>query len=91
LVNLNATEPRVVIVQAGAFGEHRFTRVRQDDEAVEVNGRFFQVRLQPAARGRLEIGMIRYAQRPTYVSDPVEFERKQNHGAAGPRPGSGVR
>ena len=27
LVNLNPTEPRDVILQAGAFGEHQFTTV----------------------------------------------------------------
>jgi hypothetical protein len=68
LVNLNCTEPRDVILQAGAFGEHRFTTVRRDEASTAINGKFFQVRLLPAARGRLDIGMSRYVQRPSYAA-----------------------
>ena len=67
LVNLHPTEAREVILQAGAFGEHRFTAIRQQHDSTDVNGKLVHVRLRPGARGRLEIGMVRYAQRPTYA------------------------
>jgi hypothetical protein len=68
LVNLHPSEPRKVILQAGAFGEHQFTTVRYKDQTAEVNRKFFQVRLGPGAQGRLEIGMARYAHRPSYAA-----------------------
>ena len=70
LVNLHPSEPRDVILQAGAFGEHQFTRVSQvvhyPYQFQTVNGRRFRVRLAPGAVGRLEIGMERFANQPTY-------------------------
>lgn len=77
LVNLHPTESRDVIVQAGAFGEHRFTSVRQRQQLTEVSGKTFQVHLRPGACGRLEISMARYAQRPSYAAS----------GPGEPRPG----
>lgn len=67
LVNLHPTEAREVILQAGAFGEHRFTTIRQQHDSRDVNGKIVHVRLRPGARGRLEIGMARYAHRPSYA------------------------
>jgi len=67
LVNVNPTQPRDVIVQAGAFGEHGFTTVRHGDQTLEVKGKHLLVRLRPAARGRLELGMMRYVHRPSYA------------------------
>jgi len=67
LVNLHPTETREVIVQAGAFAEHRFTSIRQQHGTTDMDSRRFQVRLRPGARGRLEIGMVRYARQPTYA------------------------
>ena len=67
LVNLHPTESRQVILQAGAFGEHRFTSVRQQQEATRVDGKILRVCLSPGASGRLEIGMDRYVQRPSYA------------------------
>ena len=67
LVNLHPTEAREVIVQAGAFGEHRFTSIRRQGDASTVDGKLFHVRLRPGAQGRLDIGMVRYAQQPSYA------------------------
>ena len=57
LVNLNAVEPRDVIVQAGAYGEHQFTTPH--------NARWITVRLEPGSGDRLTLGMKRYAHQPT--------------------------
>ncbi len=71
LVNLHPSESRRVTLQAGMFGEHHFTRVRQVVEYPyqfdTVDARRFEVELRPAAVGRLEIDMDRYAHSPTYA------------------------
>ena len=70
LVNTSATETRDVMVQAGAFGEHQFTDVKQVDhypyQFHTINAPFFQVRLGPGAVGRLDLGLERFKNRPTY-------------------------
>ena len=81
LVNLNRTETRSVIVQAGAFGEHRFTQVRFEeadpDESnpnaepatrnLTVNGRHFAVELPPSTSIRLDAHMTRFVNQPSYA------------------------
>ena len=70
LVNLNPAEPRRVVLQAGTFGEHRFTRVRQvvhyPYQFDTIDAPTFEVTLVPGAVGRLEIDMQRYVNPPTY-------------------------
>ncbi len=67
LVNLHPTEPREMILQAGAFGEHRFTTVCHNGVATQVDRPVFRVLLQPGAAGKLEVGMTRFVNRPSYV------------------------
>ena len=89
LVNTGTSATRTVIVQAGAFGEHRFTVVRyreerraaserdprawmrgervHTDRTVPVDGTYFAVRLPPATRIRLDVGLRRFVNRPTYA------------------------
>lgn len=66
LENLSASQSRTIIVQAGAFGEHRFTTVTGAGAAVAVNGKHFQVELPAGAGIRLEMGMDRMVNRPGY-------------------------
>ncbi len=70
LVNLHPTESRRVVLQAGMFGEHKFTRVRQvvhyPYQFDEIGTQRFQVELVPGAVGRLEIGLQRFAHPPSY-------------------------
>ncbi len=65
LVNLNQSEPREVIVKAGAYGEHRVTRVESEAESLEVGGTNFRVKLEPGCGSRLTIFNDRYAEKPT--------------------------
>ncbi len=65
LVNTNPVQPREVIVQAGAYAEHRFTRVEWNGRSVPVNATAFTVKLAPGCGARLRIGMQRYVNRPT--------------------------
>ena len=71
LVNLNPAQSRSVIVQAGMFAEHQFTRVRQvvtyPYQFDEVNSSAFAVELVPGGVGRLEIDMKRFVNAPTYA------------------------
>ncbi|MEZ6050808.1 MAG: hypothetical protein R3C02_05360 [Planctomycetaceae bacterium] len=71
LVNLHASEPREVILQAGMFGEHNFTRVRQIDhypyQFDTINGKAFRVSLVPGAVGQLEVGLDRFVNQPSYA------------------------
>ena len=66
LVNLDPSRARRVIVQAGAYGEHRFTDVRTGEASLRVEGDRFEVLLEPGAGGILEIGMDLYANQPAF-------------------------
>ena len=65
LVNLHKTTPRVVIVQGGAYGEHRIDEVRANGKAARVNSRSFAVQLAPGAGATLTLEMRRYSEQPT--------------------------
>ena len=75
LVNLSRTETRNVIIQAGAFGEHQFTKVQfqetdsegSSERVVPVEAKFFAVELLPSTTIRLEVGMHRFANSPSYA------------------------
>jgi hypothetical protein len=71
LVNLHSTETRHVIIQGGAFGEHQIARVRSLAEPPSpfhsIGKRFFQVTIEPGAVGKLEIGLVRFANQPSYA------------------------
>jgi hypothetical protein len=65
LVNLSPSVPREVIVQGGAYGEHRIESIRDAKRLLQVHGRCFTVRLEPGCGARFEITMNRYASAPT--------------------------
>ena len=80
LVNLSSMHTRNLIVQAGAFGEHRFTNVKYRerqrdnkrsgkafDRIVLVNDKYFAVRLPPGTLIRLDIGTKRFVNKPGYA------------------------
>ncbi len=71
LVNLHPCETRHVLVQAGGFGEHRFTTVRYRDQQTRVDDLTFLVRLRPGSLGRLDVGMDRYVHQPSYRHVPA--------------------
>ncbi len=64
LVNVNPVEPRMVVVQTGAYAEHDATSVRNAAGETRVGDSSFQVRLAPGAGGSIMIGMERYANQP---------------------------
>ncbi len=72
LVNIDVSTPHDVVIQAGAFGEHRFETVRYQDQTVAVGGNLVMIHLGPSASGRLDITMKRYAQPPHYGTAPEQ-------------------
>ena len=67
LVNLDQVRGRTVIVQGGAYGEHRVTGVTVDGRTTPVNRSSFSVRLAPGCGARLVVKADRYANQPTFA------------------------
>lgn len=65
LVNINQLEPRDVVIQTGAYGEHECLWVIAENKKHPVNSRHFTVRLDPGAGAALTISVKRYANQPT--------------------------
>ena len=74
LVNTNPVEAVPVVLQAGAFGEHRFGEALFDanglSQQVAVDGRHLRVDLGPAVSLVIELSLTRYAHRPSYGRPP---------------------
>ncbi|RUT29267.1 hypothetical protein EMQ25_14160 [Arsenicitalea aurantiaca] len=66
--NTDPQRAREVIVQAGSFGEHRFTsaRIEGEADAVPVGGKWFRLALAPGALVKLELGLERFVATPSY-------------------------
>jgi hypothetical protein len=71
LVNLSATSPRTVVVQAGAYGEHQFESVEVGGRTTGLNARHFTARLAPGAGATLTLATRRYVNQPS-VAFPFE-------------------
>jgi hypothetical protein len=65
LVNVNQLEERTLVVQAGGYGEHRFTGVTANGEKHTLDGPTVTVRLEPGAGTRFVLSMKRYVNVPT--------------------------
>ena len=65
LVNVNTSQPRTVIVQAGGYAEHQFESVESGGRTTPVNARELTVRLAPGAGATLTFAMRRYVNQPT--------------------------
>ena len=60
LVNVHQTEPRAVLVQAGAYGEHQIESLAVDGQPRPVNDRRLIVHLSPGCGGTLTLRTKRY-------------------------------
>jgi len=79
LVNLSLVSSRRVIIQAGAFGEHTFTTVSfeagkgkegnnlNEIKEVKINQSYFVIDLPPGRSIRMNIGMNRFVNKPSYA------------------------
>jgi len=75
LVNLNPSESRKLIVQAGAFGEHSFTSIGEGNDQKTINSPYFLVELAPASSIHLRVGMNRFQNKPSYA---FPWQKKYN-------------
>ena len=67
LVNLNQASARTVVVQGGAYGEHRIESAEANGQTQRINSPDFVVRLAPGAGASVTIAMTRYSATPTEV------------------------
>jgi hypothetical protein len=75
LVNLSLTESKNLIVQAGAFGEHRFENAsymrtegeESSQESVSVNRQYFILELPPSTSIQLDLDYQRFVNQPAYA------------------------
>jgi hypothetical protein len=75
LVNLNPSESRKLIVQAGAFGEHSFTNIYDGQQSIEVGKPYFIVELPPSGSINLITGIKRFQNKPSYA---FPWQKKYN-------------
>jgi hypothetical protein len=71
LVNLHPMEDHSLLIQSGAFTEHRFTTVTyisdtSDQVCCDVNDSYVQVNLGPGTILDLKLGLDRYSRQPSY-------------------------
>jgi hypothetical protein len=64
LVNTSPVAARSVVVQAGAYAEHRFSHVAMNGKSVPVDAATFSVRLEPGCGSRLVLTMKRHGNAP---------------------------
>jgi hypothetical protein len=67
LVNLNFTEPRTVIIQGGAYGEHQLESIAVGEKITRIDSPFVTVQLNPGGGQRLTLQMKRYANPPSVL------------------------
>ena len=68
LVNVDQLAEKVVVVQAGAYGEHQFEAVSDAANSVKsVSSQPLRVKLAPGAGGKITLRVKRYAQPPTFA------------------------
>lgn len=65
LINLNQSQRRTVVVQGGAYGEHRLVSVTNGTATTDVDAPVLTVELEPGCGATLELQMKRYANTPT--------------------------
>ncbi len=65
LVNLSSAQPRTLIVQGGAYGEHQFENVSMNAKPRPIDSSLLTVQLNPGCGQKLVLQMKRYANAPT--------------------------
>jgi hypothetical protein len=65
LVNVNQLDPRTVIVQGGAYGEHDIVAASSGGSQTTVGGSHLCVHLAPGAGSKLTLKFKRHANQPT--------------------------
>ncbi|MEI9907180.1 MAG: hypothetical protein WDO06_04030 [Actinomycetota bacterium] len=78
-VNVNSTAKRVLVIQAGAFGEHRFTGVTVTSKSGQVttqklDGKYFALEIGAGSGAKLDFTIERYANKPSYETPWQKIE-----------------
>ncbi len=68
VLNVNQSQPRQLIVQAGAYGEHKWDSIRVAGHESRIDKSWFNLELGPGAGGRLVMRTKRYANQPTLAA-----------------------
>lgn len=70
IVNISKTDVREVIIQAGAMGEHDFTKVNYQEDTniktIHIQDKRLQVNLLPLSHIKLELHTQRFVNTPSY-------------------------
>lgn len=64
LVNTSPTAAQELIVQAGAYGEHRVSSILVENQTTPVNASVFRVKIAPGCGAKLIISNQRYTEEP---------------------------
>jgi len=67
LVNLNTTEPRTLIMQGGAYGEHQIQSATIGQNTTRIDSALLAIQLDPGSGAQLTLHMKRYANPPTIL------------------------
>ena len=68
-------DEKTLIVQAGAFGEHKFTKIQDinaKNKICSVNSKAVKMILKPGRHLRLKLGYKRYCNNPSY-NQPIYY------------------
>ena len=65
LVNVDQTQARPVVVQAGGYGEHQFISASINGKTTQIDSPLLNVHLEPGSGAKIVFQMKRYANRPT--------------------------
>jgi hypothetical protein len=65
LINVSASQSRRVVVQGGAYGEHRLLTVKEGAKTTAIDAPLLTVELAPGCGSTLEFQMKRYSSDPT--------------------------
>jgi hypothetical protein len=67
LINLNPSQPRTVIIQGGAYGEHQIVSVASGGKTTSIDAPLATVQLDPGCGEKIVLEMKRYVNRPTVL------------------------
>lgn len=67
LVNLDQVESRTVVVQGGAYGEHRFDTAVMGSARTSVDRAYVTVHIEAGCGERIVFSQNRYAEQPTFI------------------------
>jgi hypothetical protein len=67
LVNVNQLNPRELIIQGGAYGEHKIVAAKFGNEELAGDRAQVQIKLAPGAGGKLTLRFKRHVNPPTFA------------------------